>query len=143
MNAEAADERFEGFRKQHRRVVVSPCVVHYFITNGVTMRSEPGVTRNMSTGGMSMLVPRALGRGEAIEVELDRGASKLFLAGLVSFCRHVEGAIHEIGMQFVKHSVTPIIYDNITQALNELDWLARAVKTMGTRRAAAPVSAPT
>lgn len=135
LNAESVGEHLPGHRKQSRRDVVSPCVLHCFTADGVTMRAEPAVTRNISTGGLSLLALRSMIRGEALEVELDRGSSRLFLAGLVSFCRHVEGAVHEIGMQFVKHSVTPILFADVPQALNQLAWLPRAVQT--TREAAA------
>ncbi|MBI3836130.1 MAG: HDOD domain-containing protein [Planctomycetes bacterium] len=117
---------FAGIRKQERKRIVGPCVLHYFPERGTELRSEPAVTRNMSTGGMGLLVHRPMLRGEPVEVVLDRPTSKLFLAGLVSYCRHVDGGVHDVGIQFVSHSVTPII-SALDPAATRLDWVAQAL----------------
>ncbi|MBU0617604.1 MAG: PilZ domain-containing protein, partial [Planctomycetes bacterium] len=119
-------DTFAGIRKQGRAKLTVPCVVHYFTGDGTEMRAEQAATRNVSTGGAGLLIGRPLARGEAVEIVLDRGASKLFLAGLVSFCRHIVGGIHEVGVQFVTHSVTPIICADTSGALRTFDWVARA-----------------
>jgi diguanylate cyclase (GGDEF)-like protein len=121
-------DTFSGIRKQGRKRLTVPCVVHYFTGDGSEMRAEQAVTRNVSTGGVALLIARPLSRGEAVEVVLDKGAAKLFLAGLVSFCRHIVGGTHEVGVQFVTHSVTPIIFADATKALQNLDWVAQAAR---------------
>jgi len=68
-----------------------------------------------------------MARGEPVEVVLDRGTSKIFLAGLVSYCRYIHGKIHEIGVQFVSHSVTPIISGDVATALKTHDWIGQAL----------------
>lgn len=118
---------FAGIRKQERKNVVMPCVVHYFPEFGTKTCSEPAVSRNLSTGGIGLLLTRAMARGEAVEVMLDKGTSKFFLAGMVAFCRQIEGTIHEVGVQFVAHSVKPIISGDISKALQRHDWVAQAV----------------
>ncbi|HUU85597.1 MAG TPA: GGDEF domain-containing protein [Phycisphaerae bacterium] len=118
---------FVGIRKQTRQALVLPCVLHYFSGIDVTMRTEPAVTRNLSGGGIGLLVGRPLVRGEPVEVVLGTDRSQLFLAGLVSFCRHIDATVHEIGIQFVVHSVTPIISGNPPDALQKYDWVAQAV----------------
>ena len=129
---ESEVDTFTGIRKQGRKKLTIPCVVHYFTGDGADMRAEQAATRNISTGGIALLLSRPLSRGEAVEVVLDKGAAKLFLAGLVSFCRHIVGGIHEIGVQFVTHSVTPIIFADASDALQNLDWVAQAMRSKQT-----------
>jgi diguanylate cyclase (GGDEF)-like protein len=121
-------DTFAGIRKQERKKLIVPCAMHYFTGDGAETRDEQAATRNISTGGTGLLVRRPLARGEAVEVVLDRGASRLFLAGLISFCRHIVGGIHEVGVQFVTYSVTPIICADAPKAVQKLDWVARAVR---------------
>ncbi|MHC4611074.1 MAG: sensor domain-containing diguanylate cyclase, partial [Planctomycetota bacterium] len=100
---------FVGIRKQERKRLVAPCILHYFTGAGAEMGSEQAAARNISSGGIGIMVSRTLIRGEPVEIVLSAGASQQFLAGLVAFCRHIEGSIHELGVQFVIHSVTPVI----------------------------------
>ena len=125
LNANEIDG-FDGIRKQARKKIVAPCVLHYFATPGSDLREAPAVTRNLSSGGIGLLVGRPMVRGEPVEVELDKASGKLYLAGLVSFCRHLDGKIHEAGVQFVVHSVTPIISESAVTALRH-DWVSRAL----------------
>ena len=126
LNAVEVDP-FAGIRKQQRKNVVLSCVVHYFPEFGTKTRSEHAVSRNLSTGGIGLLLTRAMTRGEAVEVILDKGTSKFFMAGLVAFCRQIEGEIHEVGVQFVAHSVKPIISGDMSKTLQQHDWVAQAV----------------
>ena len=86
-------------------------------------------------------MPRPMVRGEAAEVVLQRGESKLYLAGLVTFCRHIERGIHEVGIQFVSHDVTPVISSDALGALHRFDWVAQALNTK--TETEAPEQAPT
>ncbi len=126
LNAEEVDT-FAGIRKQERKKLVVPCVVHYFTGNDTDMRAVQAATRNISTGGAAVMVDRPMIRGEAVEVVLDKGSSKLCLAGLVAFCRHIHGNVHEVGVQWVTNSVTPIIFGHPSEALEKVDWVARAL----------------
>ena len=126
LNAAEADG-FVGMRKQERKRVVLPCRLHYFTESGNEVRAEKAVTRNISTGGIALLVPRPMVRAEAVEVVMRKEDSQLFLAGLVTFCRHIEGGIHEVGVQFVMHSVAPIISGSGTESALKIDWIANAV----------------
>ncbi len=120
-------DAFVGIRKQERKNLVAPCTLHYFTGSGSELGAEAAATRNLSTGGAGLLAARPMLRGEPVEVVLDRGTSILFLAGLVAFCRCVDGAIHDIGVQFVSHSVTPIISGDAAEALKKHDWVDRAL----------------
>jgi hypothetical protein len=126
LNAAEGDV-FNGMRKQERTKLVMPCVMHYFAGADGTMKAANAATRNISTGGISLLVERPMVRGEAVEVVLNRGSVQLFLAGLVAFCRHIDRSLHEVGIQFVVHSVTPVISGDTPQALKKYDWVARAL----------------
>jgi diguanylate cyclase (GGDEF)-like protein len=120
-------DTFVGIRKQERKKLTLPCAVHYFTKSGTDMPAQQAVARNVSTGGIGLLIARPLARGEAVEVVLDRGPSKLFLPGLVSYCRHIIESVHDMGVQFVTHSVTPIISGDPPEAMRKHDWVAQAV----------------
>ena len=139
LNAEETDE-FAGMRKQERRRVVMPCRLNYFTESGNEVRGEEAVTRNISTGGVGVLVPRPMVRAEAVEVVMQKKDSHLFLAGLVTFCRHIEGGIHEIGVQFVVHSVAPIISGSGAESALKIDWVADAVDAKRSGKLAAAAS---
>lgn len=121
------EEALVGIRKQGRKKLVMPCVLHYFTGVDADVRAEDAAARNISTGGIGLLVGRPMVRGEAVEVALGKGTAQFFLAGLVAFCRRVDRAIHEVGVQFVTHAVTPIISQDASQALQNHDWVARAL----------------
>jgi len=120
-------EVFTELRKEERKNVVIPCTLHSFSKSISDLIAEEAVTRNISTGGVGLLIERPMVRGEPGEVVLNQGTSKLFLAGLVAFCRHIDGRIHEIGLQFVSHSVTPIISGDGAATARTHSWVERAL----------------
>lgn len=126
LNANEVAE-FVGIRKQNRKKHVVPCTLHYFLDGGPKLLALRAAARNISTGGIGILADRPMVRGEPVEVVLGTGNSKLFLAGLIAFCRHIDARIHEVGVQFVSHSVTPIISGDTEGALHEHDWIAQAL----------------
>lgn len=128
LNSEEVDA-LAGIRKEERKTLVVPCVLHYFTGRGMATRSEDAVTRNISTGGMALVLARPMVRGEAVEVVVDKSGSQIFLGGLVTFCRRVDGGIHEIGVQFVTQSVTPIISGDTLPAADQQQWVAEALLT--------------
>ncbi len=67
----------------------------------------------------------------------DAGEPALYIAGVVAFCRHAEGAIYEIGVQLFMHSKRPILSDDPINAIRSLDWVAQALQRM---QRAAPVT---
>ncbi len=57
--------------------------------------------RNLSQGGVSVLVRRSFVPGEALEVEVTPPINnKTFLAGLIRFCRYVGNGYYEVGIEF-------------------------------------------
>ncbi len=127
LNQETVDTLVD-IRKQNRSRLVLPCRLHYFQEAGLAIQFEQAATRNVSTGGIAVLLARPLARGEAVEIELTKVDSRLFLAGLVSFCRRVEKSIYEVGVQFVTLSVSPIFSADDTSADEQPDWVAQAVQ---------------
>lgn len=93
-------------RKQSRTVMLTPCLIRLLTGSnaataaGVTSE-ESGYVRNFSTTGIGVLTARSMSRGDAVEVTIrSTGVLPRCLAGVVAFCRHVEGNIHDIGIQF-------------------------------------------
>ena len=77
---------------------------------------------------MAWLVPGPLGRGDLVGLARRQGDVPRHLAGMVAFCRHVEGSIHEVGVQVVDHARQPIFLHNPAAAIRELEWMAQAVQ---------------
>ncbi len=127
LNREKLDIAAEMGRRP-RHDLIGPCVFHYFTNAGASTGRERACLRNISTGGVGLLVGRPTVRGEPVEVELVKGGSQLFLAGLVAHCRHIEGGIHETGVQLVTHSSSPIISGDPQAATRDLDWVANALR---------------
>ncbi|HKQ46501.1 MAG TPA: GGDEF domain-containing protein [Phycisphaerae bacterium] len=93
-------------RKQSRSVMLTPCFIRLLAGSnaataaGITIE-EPAYVRNFSPTGVGVLASRSMARGDAVEVTIcSPGKPPRALAGVVAFCRHVEGAIHDIGIQF-------------------------------------------
>ncbi len=126
-------DTFSGIRKEERKKLTVGCAVNYFTGNGAAMGTAQAATRSVSTGGIGLLLARPLARGEAVEIVLDKGTSQLFLAGIVAFCRHIVGRVHDVGVQFVTHSVSPIISGAGSSAAQDLDWVARTLRAKQSR----------
>ncbi|MHC4447206.1 MAG: sensor domain-containing diguanylate cyclase [Planctomycetota bacterium] len=121
-------DQFSNARKQDRQGLLSPCVLSILCGPSLELRSEQAFVRNISTGGIGLLVARRLVRGDLVEIALHRESSTLYVAGLVAFCRHVEQTIHEVGVQIVNHARQPIFSHNPAAAIREADWLTQSVK---------------
>lgn len=124
-----APKRILNMRKAVRRELITPC--RLTALTGVTLEfeSEEAYVRNISTGGVGILVARSLQPGQPLEIELSiPGKPTLYLAGLVAFCRHVEGAIHDVGVQLFSHSRQPLLSENPIAAIRNLDWVADALE---------------
>jgi diguanylate cyclase (GGDEF)-like protein len=100
-------------RKQSRSVMFTPCFIRLLkgsnSTTAAGRRSAgaeistegPAYVRNISPTGIGVLAARSLARGDAVEITLSpTGARPRRHTGIVAFCRHVEGNIHDIGIQF-------------------------------------------
>jgi Tfp pilus assembly protein PilZ len=84
----------------------------------------PGRTRNISRGGLGILVRRTFAIGEAIEVEIEspeRGP--FFMAGRVAFCRYAGQTYYEVGIALKSAQASPIFSVNPALAFEMLHWL--------------------
>jgi hypothetical protein len=106
-------------RKEERMNLAVPCTLRYYGVIDGSVQAEHAVARNMSSGGIGILVGRALVRGEPVEVVIEGEDSKIFLPGLVAFCRHIEGSIYDVGVQVVKHSTIPSLPQDESQVAQE------------------------
>ena len=124
-----APKRFVNMRKQERKEMLAPCVLTVFVGTSLQVQGENAYVRNISTGGIGILATRPLVRGEPIEVMIsNQGQSILYVAGLVAFCRHIEGIVYEVGIQFTAHSKEPIFSENPADAVRQHPWLAQALQ---------------
>ena len=121
-------DQFSNTRKQDRQGLLSPCVLSILSGPSLEVRSEEAFVRNISTGGIGLLAPRRLVRGDLVEIALHHETSTLYVAGVVAFCRHVEQTIHEVGVQLVNYSRQPIFSHNPAAAIRDADWLTQSVK---------------
>ncbi len=128
-------QHFLDMRKHVRKHLLAPCRLTALTAATLELESEDAYVRNISTGGVGILTTRSMRRGQPAEIAiLVDDEPRLFVAGVVAFCRHVEGAIHEIGLQLFTHSKEPILSRDPISAIRNLDWVAVALGS--TRRAA-------
>ena len=125
-------QRFADLRKRERHGLLTPCVVNCFIGGSPTLQGSAAYVRNISTGGLGVLVVRPMIRGEPVEVALqqeDEHSNMLYVAGLVAFCRHVEGRIYEVGVQLLAQAKDPIFSRDPSSAAQRFDWVVAALRT--------------
>lgn len=128
---EAPSDRLASARKQERRDLMAPCMVISFVQGEERLQYNRGYLRNISTGGVGLLVSHPLGRGEPVELAISKSADEeptLFVGGLVAFCRHVRDGIYDAGVQITVQSKEPIFKPNVSQAEQSLDWVTEALK---------------
>ncbi|MCH8151240.1 MAG: HDOD domain-containing protein [Planctomycetes bacterium] len=125
-------QRFADLRKRERHGLLTPCVVNCFIGGSPTLQGSAAYVRNISTGGLGVLAVRPMIRGEPVEVALqqeDEHSNMLYVAGLVAFCRHVEGRIYEVGIQLLAQAKDPIFSRDPSSAAQRFDWVVAALRT--------------
>jgi hypothetical protein len=118
-------------RQSDRHGLFAWCGVNCFVSGAPTVRRYPGCVRNLSSGGVGLLTTRLMIRGEPVEVVIEQegepGAS-VYLAGLVAFCRHVEGGIYEVGIQLVARAGEPILSHDAGSPDDRPDWVQEALR---------------
>ena len=85
-------------------------------------------TRNISAGGVGLVLGSFLHRGSKVRVTLGRlDGKRITHVGIVAFCRHVTGKVHEAGIAFEK-PIDPAMYlsDEETLAKIQEQKLAEA-----------------
>lgn len=134
-------------RKQSRRELLAPCRVCVLRFPGPAADTFDAFVRNISTGGVGFLADRFLVRGEPVEVSISRqGQAILYVAGIVAYCRQVDGNTHDVGIQLTAHAKEPIFSHNPANAQAEHFWLASALQDLEAAPAyggaAKPAAAP-
>ena len=111
-------------RRHPRNPFRAACNIRFFPQGSSTITSLPGRTRNLSRSGVGLLTRRVFRQEEPVEVEVmvpDR--PKMFLAGLVRFCRYAGRGYHEVGVSLRAAASEPVFSKNPAIALETLDWL--------------------
>ncbi len=118
-------------RKQSRKELIVPCRLTTLAGGTLELTTDDAYVRNISTGGIGLLASRRILRGHAAEIAIYWGGEpRLYVAGLVAFCRHVEDTIHEVGLQLFSHANQPILSQDPISAIRALDWVANALRSL-------------
>jgi diguanylate cyclase (GGDEF)-like protein len=119
---------YMNIRKQNRTELLTHCTIHVISGSDCRLLETNAFVRNISTTGIGLLAAHPLSRGDAVEVAIhSQNNSFLYVAGLVAFCRHIEGPAHEIGIQLTYHANEPIFSKDPKAAIKQLGWLAEAL----------------
>ncbi|MCZ6684108.1 MAG: diguanylate cyclase, partial [Planctomycetota bacterium] len=123
--------RFSTNRKQKRKPLIAPCKLATFTGANFGLSNEVGCVRDISSGGIGILTSTDKRRGEPIEVAIHTTEKpSLYVAGIVAWCRHIEGCVHEVGIQLFTHAREPILSADPISAIRNLDWVASALTTL-------------
>ncbi len=123
--------RFSTNRKQKRKQLIAPCKLATFAGANFGLSNEVGCVRDISSGGIGLLTSTDKRRGEPIEVAIHTPEKpSLYVAGIVAWCRHIEGCVHEVGIQLFTHAREPILSADPINAIRSLDWVASALTTL-------------
>lgn len=111
--------------RRHKRYAYRvDCKVRIYCAGAERPIELPGRTRNLSCGGVGLLIRRVFVVNEPVEVEIPRrGQPTLFMVGLVRFCRYVGQGYHEIGVELRKAGNAPIFPKTFSGAQEILKWL--------------------
>jgi hypothetical protein len=121
---ERSDEYWVCQRKYPRNPFRAACLVHFFPQGSSTVANLSGRTRNLSRSGVGLIVRRVFRAGEPVEVELlvpER--PRMYLAGLVTFCRYAGHGYHEVGVALRAAGPDPVFSRDPIRALHEFEWL--------------------
>ena len=96
-------------RKAPRDGCSSACVVRFLPSGSWIISALDGWTRNLSRGGISLILRRMFSRDEPVEVELklpDR--QSIYFAGVVAACRYAGRGMYEVGVSLRVVNDAPI-----------------------------------
>ena len=127
----STDKSWVCHRRHPRYPFRAECVVRFFSQGTVTVTIDKltGRTRNLSRGGIGLVVRRVFNVGEPIEVEVDMpDRGRVFMAGLVGFCRYAGLGHHEVGVSLKTAGPEPTFSDNPMEALQSIEWLCCAIE---------------
>ena len=120
-----ADQRSEG-----RRSLRARCELQMFSGPEPTIESVPGMVRNLAFCGLSVVacLPRSIQPGRPVEVVVRLpDLTATHMAGIVAFCRPVEGGHHELGVAVKAAGAASILVRNCAEARSIYEWFADAL----------------
>jgi hypothetical protein len=111
-------------RKAPRDACRAPCRVRCLRGNSSSISELGGWTRNISRGGVGLVLRRMFTRDEPIEVEIRMaGRKSVFLAGLVASCRYAGRGLYEVGVSLRVAGATPVFSHDPATAMQKHAWL--------------------
>ena len=111
-------------RRHQRHPFRVRCTIRYFAGGGSSISALQGRTRNLSRNGIALLVRRVFAHNEPIEVEINVPArARMYMAGLVTFCRYAGQGYYELGIQLKVALPEPVFSREPLLAMRTLDWL--------------------
>jgi hypothetical protein len=112
-SADAADQRWAIRRRHARYPFRCECTVRFPSWEPGVVSELSGHTRNISRGGVGLLVKRLFAGGDVIEIQLHAKQSEApsYLAGEVRFCRYAGRGHYEVGLALKIASKKPVFSD--------------------------------
>ena len=132
LDRKAQDQHVEGHstdywvcqRRHPRYGFRTDCTIRFICLGTFEVLSLPGRTRNLSRGGIGVIVRRAFSNGDPVEIELKLPNRQLtFMAGLVQFARYAGRGYHELGVSLRIVANNPLFSHNPVQAIQSIAWL--------------------
>lgn len=121
---ENADAYWVCQRRHPRYAFRADCVVRFFSGSFTEVMSVPGRTRNLSRGGLGLLVKHVFSISDPVEVQLQLpGQPMMYMAGLVQFVRYAGRGYHELGVALRSAGPKPVFSGNPSAAIQSLEWL--------------------
>jgi hypothetical protein len=130
IQGESAKEYWARQRRHARHAFHANCVAR-FLAPGLTQAlSVTGRTRNLSRGGLGILVSHVCDMGDPVEVQLQLpDCPTIYLAGLVQFIRHAGRGYYELGIALRSTSQQPVFSHDPETALQSVQWLSHLCPT--------------
>jgi len=120
----------EDQRKEKRHPVRTRCEIHIFKGIGDSAVAHSALARNLTFGGLSVVMttddPVCPGRPvEAIVITPKR--ERTHLAGIVAFCRKIDGGCYELGIEVKAAGRCAILTQDPDQSRRLYDWFAEGL----------------
>jgi len=96
-------------RSHDRFGVILECRLNIDTEGLGAVRGHDGYVHNLSRGGIGLLIDEPHTKDDLIEIRIVINGVPTFLCGVVVFCRHIEGNIHEVGVQLHQRGDKPML----------------------------------
>ena len=118
-------------RRESRRSLRTKCDLGLFKGPEAETATLGAVAQNQAFRGLSVQFdgdgPVTTGRPVEVVVNMP-GGKRTYLAGIVVFCREVDGAGYELGIDVKASGACSILTHDVKRAKTLYDWFATAVK---------------